>query len=127
MPRRAAFRATKGEELLEDAGLKEYAFDETKDCQTALAMALLLRDDCWWPKLRPEVTPQRCTLAWTCDSELLAGTELEEVVKMKLLRLRASRQARCMAGAEEKSLKTSSRCSEKPGGGLRLGKRMEKG
>ena len=57
--------ATKGEELLEvhkdglrwlghglrqAAGLKEYAFDEERDCQTALAMSLLLCDDCWWPK-----------------------------------------------------------------------------
>lgn len=65
-------------------------FDETRDSQLPLALAFMLADESWSPKLR-QVTPQHCDLAWNWTSAkapaLLSGTELEKIVLAKQRRV----------------------------------------
>ena len=79
-------------DLLKEGQLEEFtSFDETSDCQLPLAVAFILADKSWWPKLRKEVTPRHCDLAWNWSSPmagtLLLGTDLEKVVAAKQRRI----------------------------------------
>lgn len=96
-------------DLLKEGQLEEFtSFDETSDCQLPLAVALILADKSWWPKLRKEVTPRHCDLAWNWSSPmaetLLSGTDLEKVVAAKQRRI--SEEFKKLKSAMKKSFAT---------------------
>eukprot|EP00747_Dinoflagellata_sp_TGD_P058293 gnl/TRDRNA2_/TRDRNA2_151054_c0_seq3.p1 gnl/TRDRNA2_/TRDRNA2_151054_c0~~gnl/TRDRNA2_/TRDRNA2_151054_c0_seq3.p1 ORF type:complete len:541 (+),score=105.68 gnl/TRDRNA2_/TRDRNA2_151054_c0_seq3:43-1665(+) len=97
---RAAALSTKSlpqaEALLAAAGVPEAqrVIRMDKDSQLPLCVALLLGagEEAWLPKLRPQVTPASCPLAWSWPKDssaakLLVGTELESVISAKYRRL----------------------------------------